>query len=99
MNVNEEATKAVNVIVSALEHELPEWEVYLTTQDGQGIAMIRAEVRVGEGQKRFYCQHEYSYRDLTNMHPAMLPSRGIDLALRWRNELRKAKKDASKFGV
>lgn len=97
MNVNEEATKAVNVIVSAIEQELPEWEVSLKSKHGPGIAIVCAQVSV-KG-KILYCEECYDYRDLIHMHPAMLPSRGIDLAMAWRNELRKAKKDASKFGA
>lgn len=99
MNVNEEATKAVNVIVSAIENELPEWEVSLRMNDGPGVATIYADVCVGKGPKRFCCQQQYAYRELSQPHPAMLPSRGIDLALMWRDELRKAKKDMSKFGA
>ncbi len=99
MKVNEEAIKAANVIVSAIEQELPEWEVSLRTVHGPGVATITAEVRIGNEHRRFYCQQQFDYRELYQAHPAMLPSRGIDLALKWRNELRKAKKDMSKFGV
>lgn len=97
MNINEEAIKAVNVIVSALEQELPEWEVSLKSHDGPGFAIVCAQVIVKKNI--FYFEEPYDYRDLIRMHPAMLPSRGIDLAMKCRNELRKAKKDASKFGV